>query len=94
MAFVSLRDEDIRALSINIRKTKIPNLSFIQMTVDRLTQQPDNVLEAIKVIVNIIPGVNIWDEGQLWFVYDTKEKVEAEVKGRSKIVRKQYQLYL
>ena len=83
VAFVSLRREDIRALSINIRKRKLPNLSLIQMTVDGLTRQPDDVLEAIKVIVNVIPGVNIWDEGQLLFVYDIKENVEAEIKTRS-----------
>ena len=88
VAFVSLRREDIRALSINIRKRKIPNLSLIQMTVDGLTRQPDDVLEAIKVMVNIIPGVNIWDEGQLLFVYDIKEKVEAEIKRRSKLIQK------
>ena len=79
VAFVSLRREDIRALSINIRKRKIPNLSLIQMTVDGLIRQPDDVLEAIKVMVNIIPGVNIWDEGQLLFVYDIKEKVRIFV---------------
>ena len=58
------------------------------MTVDGLTRQPDDVLGALKVMVNIIPGVNIWDEGQLLFVYDIKEKVEAEIKKRSKIVQK------
>ena len=82
---MSLRREDIRVLSVNIRKRKIPNLSLIQMTVDRLTCQPDDVLEALKVIVNIIPGVNIWDEGQLLFVYDIKEKVEAEIRRRSQM---------
>ena len=88
MAFGSLRSEDIRALSISIRKRKLPNLSLIQMTLDKLIQQPDDTLEAIKVIVNIIPGVNIWDEGQLLFVHDIKEKVEAEIKRRSKPVQK------
>ena len=93
VAFVSLHREDIRALSINIRKRKLPNLNLIQLTVDRLTRQPDDVLEALKVMVHIIPGVNIWDEGQLLFVYDIKEKVEAEITRRSKLIQKQLQMY-
>ena len=88
VAFVSLRKEDIRVLSISFRKRKIPNLSLIQMTVDGLTRQPDDVLGALKVMVNIIHGVNIWDEGQLLFVYDIKEKVEAEIRRRSKLIQK------